>query len=264
MRYMQRLIISNILLIIEAILLFAITILFVFKITILNEKYIINNLTKTNYYDNLYEETKDSISYIAKKSGIKPRLVENVFTLNDIKSDTNKFVNSFLQGQKAEINTELLKENINRNIEEYEEDTNTPIDNNLKNEFVNKIVSTYKNEVSLLNIFSKESSSINNLTKLFKALLLIFVLDLAVLVFINYKIFRKMEYHIVFISSSISLFISYIYIKLLNFKNLYIYNSNVSNVLKTIIKKSSNLSLIFIILYAIAGILITKYKKKEN
>ena len=264
MRYMQRMIIGNILLVIEAILLFLISVLFVFKMTVLNEKYIVKKLAKNNYYENLYQETKDTVSYIATKSGIKVRLVENVFTLDDIKSDTNKFVSSFLQGKKVEINTELLKENINRNIEEYEEDTTTTIDSTLKNEFVGKVVSAYKNEVSLLNSFSKESSSIYNLTKLVKTLLLIFVLDLAVLVFINFKIFRKMEYHIVLFSTSISLFITYIYIKLLNFKNLYIYNSNVSNVLRNVISRSSNFIIIFILLYLGAGIFIVKYKRKEK
>lgn len=263
MKYMMRPIISNILLIIESILLFLITGMFILKITVLNENYIIKKLNKTNYYETVYNETSDTMAYIARKSNIKERLINNTFTQEDIKRDVNKFIKNFYQGNKIEINTELLKENVNRNIETYEEEKNIKLDDKIKKEFLNKITETYKNEIILMNNYEKESKTLSKYVSLNNILLLLFIVDLVVLLIINNKIFRKKEFHIILFSSSLSLLITFIYTKLLNFKNIFIYNENVSKVIRRVVIDPTYLIIIFVIIYTALGIYIAK-QKKEN
>lgn len=262
MKYFLRPIISNILLIIESILLFSITAMFILKITVFNEKYAIKKIDKT-YYENIYNETLDTISYIARKSNFKERLVQNIFTKEDIENDTKLFVESFYKGEKVEINIELVKEILKNNIEDYEEEKNIKIEENKKNNFISKVTSTYKNEIRLLNNFENQSKTFNKFNKLNSTLLMLFIVDLIILLVINKIIFKKTEYHIILLSSSIALFITFIYTKLLNLKNLFIYNENVSRIVKKIITNPTYLLFIFIIIYTTLGIYLVK-KKKEN
>jgi hypothetical protein len=264
MKYMMRPIISNILLTIESILLFLITGMFILKLTILNENYIIKKLDKTNYYEAVYNETKDTISYIARKSSISERIINNVFTQENIKKDVNKFIKNSYQGKKVEINTELLKENINRNIETYEEEKNIVLDDSVKRHFVNKVTETYKNEITLMNNYEKESKTISKYSSLNNTLLLLFIVDLIVLLIINKKIFRKAEYHIILLSSSISLLLTFIYTKLLNLNKIFIYNENVSKVIRKVVINPTYILFIFIIIYLIGGVYLLKSKKKEK
>lgn len=260
MKYFLRPIIGNILLIIESILLFFITSMFILKITVFNKNYVIKKIDN-NYYETTYNETLDTMSYIARKSNLKEKFIQNTFTLEDVKNDTKQFIKSFYKGEHASINTELIKENINKNIEDYEEETNKKIDEVTKKEFINKTTSTYKNDIRLLNTFEKESKTFNKYNNLNDTLLLLFVIDLIVILIINKKIFKKDEYHIIFFSSSVSLLITFIYIRLLNIKNLFIYNESVSKIIRKIIINPTYISLIFIIIYAALGIYIIRKKK---
>lgn len=260
MKYFLRPIISNILLVIESILLFFITSMFILKITVFNKNYVVKKIDST-YYETVYNETQDTMFYIARKSNLKENFVQNVFTIEDVKNDTKQFIDSFYKGEHPEINTELIKENINKNIEDYEEEKNKTIESSIKKDFVNKATSTYKNEIRLLNSFEKESKTFNKYNKLNNTLLLLLVVDLIVLLIINKKIFKKGEYHIILFSSSVSLLITFIYTRLLNIKNLFIYNENVSKIIRKIIISPTYISLIFIIIYTALGIYIIRKKK---
>ena len=259
MKYFLRPIIGNIILVIESILLFLITSMFILKITVFNEKYVIKKIDN-NYYETTYNKTIDTISYIARKSNLKESFIQSTFTIEDVKNDTKQFIDSFYKGEHPEINTELMKENINKNIEDYEEN-NKEIDEKIKKDFINKATTTYKNEIRLLNTFEKDSKTFNKYNNLNNTLLLLFVIDLIVILIINKKIFKKDEYHIILFSSSISLLITFIYIRLLNIKNLFIYNESVSKIIRKIIINPTYISLIFIVIYAVLGIYIIRKKK---
>ena len=184
MKYQTRKIISNSLLIVESILLFAITLMFILKITVFNKSYVIKKLDQ-NYYENMYNETIDLMKYIARKKGYKEYFVENIFTTNDIKKDTKQFIDAFFNNKKVEINTDFIKSNLNKNIEEYENKKEKKYDETEKNEFVDKITSTYKNEIRLLKTFDDYSNSFNKYNKLNNSLLLISIIDLIILIIIN-------------------------------------------------------------------------------
>ena len=89
MKYFLRPIISNILLVIESILLFFITSMFILKITVFNKNYVVKKIDST-YYETIYNETQDTMFYIARKSNLRENFVQNVFTIEDVKNDTIK------------------------------------------------------------------------------------------------------------------------------------------------------------------------------
>jgi len=257
MRYMAKPIISNILLFIESLLLFSITIIFSLKLTILNEKYVIKKLEKTNYYEYVYEETKNTMTYITKKSSIPSEVLENTFSLEDIKKDVNSFIKSFYKGEKVNINTEHLKENLNKNLENQE------IEQNKLTDYTNKMISTYKNEIRLMNSFEENSIILNKYNKISTILLLLLIADLTVLIIINKKIFKKAEYNVLLYTSALSLIGTNIFINILNINNLFIYNNKVSQILKTIINSFQIKNFMFILLYIILGLKIIEKNNKE-
>ena len=264
MRYMAKPIISNILLFIEALLLFLLTILFSLKITILNKNYIIKTLEKTNYYEYVYDEAKNTMSYITKKTGFSSKILENTFELENVKNDINLFVKSFYKGEKVVLNVEHLKENINNNLERYIEEKGLEVEEEKITNYTNKMVLTYKNEIKLLNNFTDLSNTINKLNKISTILIPLFILDLIVLIIINKKIFNKKEHNVLFYTSVISLIGTNIFINTLNINNLFIYNNKISEIIIGIIKNIQIKNFIFIILYIILGLLLTKRTKETE
>ena len=261
MKYMIKPIVSNILLLIEAILLSLITLIFVSKITILNEKYIIKKMAKTNYYDQVYDEIKDDMAYITRKSGFSSRIIDDIFKKEDLKKDINNFIKQTYKNEKNVINVELLKENLNKNLEEYLEEKGLEITETDKKTYINKITTTYKNRVNLMNYLDSSSKALSKLYKSNNSFIVLFIIDLIVLIGINKKIFRKKEYNVLTFTSALTLIGISIFIKTININNLFIYNIEISNLIKAIIQKFTNISFLIAIIYIIAPIMLKKYIK---
>lgn len=263
MTYRTRKIISNILLFLESILLFLILITFTLRITILNKNNIIKKLDKTNYYEKVYNETLDNMKYITRKSGYSSKIIDETFSIEDIKRNTKNYIESIYENKKIEINTEFLKENIEENLDNYIKEKNIEVNDSKKAEYINKIATTYKNEIRLMNEFNDTSSYINKYINLSNTLLILFVIDLIVIIIINKKIFNKQEYYIPCLSSVISLLITNIIVKIIS-KNLFIYNNQVTEVIKLVIKKSLGINILLILLFIILGIITFKFIKEEK
>ena len=261
MTYRTRKIISNILLCIESILLFLILITFTLRITILNKNNIIKKLDKTNYYEKVYNETLDNMKYITKKTGYSSKILNDTFNVEDIKRNTKKYIESIYENKKIEINTEFLKENIEENLDNYIKENN--LDNSKKTEYINKITATYKNEIRLMKEFNDASLYINKYVNLSNTLLILFIIDLIVMIIINKKVFNKQEYYIPCFSSVISLLVTNIIVKIIS-KNLFVYNNQVTEVIKLVIKKSLGINILLILLFIILGIIAFKFIKEEK
>ena len=114
-----------------------------------------------------------------------------------------------------------------------------------------------------MNEFDSTSSYLNKYITLSNTLLIIFVLDLIVLIFINKKILNRQEYYILCFSSAISLLATNIFVKVFT-KKLFIFNNQVTDVFKLVIKKSLGLNILFILILIVLGILTHKYIKEEK
>ena len=251
---------ANILLFIEVLLLVLIIITFSLKITILNEKYVIKQLKKTNYYETLYEEIKDTMKYITKKSGYNEYIIEETFKIEDVENDVNKFVKSIYKNKELDLNTEHLKENITNNLEEYIKLKEKIRTEEQKKEYVNKIINTYKNEIQLSN---KLNIKLDKYIKINNILNIMFVIDLIVVMIINKKIFNKKEFDTLLFSSGISLIGINILIKTIKFSNIFIYNNTVSELIKRIINKSILITIPLTLIVIILGILIRFWNNRK-
>lgn len=264
MKYAIRPIVSNILLFIESLLIVLITLLFSLKFTILNEKSAIKQLKKTDYYEKVNNETKDTMKYITRKSGYKDYIVDDIYSIEDITNDINTFVKSIYNNTELKLNTEHLKENITNNLENYLKEKNKIITEQEKTEYMNKIVSTYKNEVRLMKELNNNSETISGYNKTLNFLIPLFIIDFIVILIINKKIYNKKEYHVLAFTSAISLIGINVFIKTLNIKSLFVYNNNVSEIIKRLIYKSQFIITIFILLYIIIGLVFYILDIKEE
>ena len=251
--------IANILLFIEALLLILLTITFSLKITILNKNHMMKKLKKTDYYEKTYEEIKDTMKYITRKSGYNEYIIEDTFTIEDIKNDINKYVVSIYNNKELELNTEHLKENITNNLEEYIKTKNKVRTEEQKKEYIDKIISTYKNEITLSG--QLDNLKLDRYIKMDNTLNVVFLIDLIIILIINKKIFNKREYSTVLFISGISLLLINILTRTINFKDIFIYNDAVSSVIKKSINSSLFIMVPFIIIYIIAGLSIRKIRK---
>ena len=259
MKYRVRPIMSNILLVIESILLTLLTVLLILKFTVLNEKNVIKKLEKSNYYENVYNEIKDNMSYVTAKSGYSKKIVSDIFTQEDVKKDINNFVKSMYKGEHLQINVELLKENLNRNLEENIEEKNIVKTENEKSNYISKMTSIYKNEIRLMNQmdnFSKSLSKFNNLTNI---VIVLFALDLAVIIIINKKILKKEEYSVLFNTSALTMLGINLFMITIKLNEIFIYNNNITEIVKQLIKQPLRTSIVISIIYIIIGLIIYKY-----
>ena len=164
MTYQSKKIISNILLFLETLFLFLVIILSV-SATAFNGKNIIKKMNKSNYYEKLYNETLENMQYITRKSGFSSKIINDTFNVEDVKRDTNKYVESIFNDKKIEVDIESLKENVETNLEKYIEENNLKINETKKTEYINKITVTYKNEIRLMKEYNNITKELNHRDK---------------------------------------------------------------------------------------------------
>ena len=254
-------VISNILLLTESILLFFIVILFSSRISILSKNTIIKKLNKTNYYEKTYNLIKENMEYTSTKSAISKRVLYDIFYIEDIKNDTNKYIKGIYNNKEIEININKIEERLIDNLEEYEEEKNIEISNSKKESYIKKITSIYKNEITLMNEFNNTSKTINRQISFINLILPILIIDLAALVLVNRKIFKKYELYVPAFSSAIALLISTIYIGI---HKVFIYDNKVTEIVNEVIKKGIIVNIIFIIFLTILGVLSLKLIKEKE
>lgn len=254
-------IISNILLFIESVILFFIVFLSISRISILNKNTIIKKANKLNYYEKTNNILKENMEYTSTKSGISRRVLYNTISIEEVKKDINKYINNIYNNKEIEIDTNKIEERLKDNLEEYELEKGIEISESKKNSYINKITSIYKNEITLMNEFSNISNNLNRQIKFINILISLLILDLAVLILVNKKIFNKLELYIPCFVASISLLISTIYIGI---HKIFIYDNKVTEVINLAIKKGIILSIISIIIFIALGILSFKFIKEKE
>ena len=85
--------------------------------TILNKDYIFGKLDEANYYNNVYEQIKDSLAGYIGPSGLDEEVLENIYTREQVKEDINLIINNIYENKDDKINTEDIKEKLQNNIE---------------------------------------------------------------------------------------------------------------------------------------------------
>lgn len=235
--------------------------------TILSEQYILTKLDEHDYYNKIYEQTKLNFENYIHQSGLEEDVLDNIITKEKVKKDTHIIIGSIYDGLNQEVDTNEIKENLNKNIEKYIKNTN--LTNEQKSSidtFVNHICNEYKTTIShftfenKINQYYSEIIKIINMSK--KVLLITIGIDFLLLIVLNlkkiYKCFTSVG--VSFTIIGLIMLISSIFINTkIKVQTILILNDAISEVLRNILSEILNSSLtiaIFTLIFGIAMIII--------
>ena len=121
----------------------------IFSKTILNQDYILGQLEKENYYNNVYHEIQSSFEGYIGPSGLDESIFFFFFSEEQIKQDIIQIVNHIYTGEDYTIQTEEMREKLNRNI--YESLLNYNVSEEEKvsiSHFEEEIIKEYQEQVT--------------------------------------------------------------------------------------------------------------------
>ena len=254
---------SYLFLFIESILLFVLTCLIIAKCTIFNTNYVKNKLDKNNYYQELYSEILTEMSYYTNQSGFEDSILDNTFTLGEVKYETNKFIENTYKGKALSIDTTKLKERLKNNIDDFIAKSSFKlVEDKEIDSFINTMSDVYQDEIKLMGYAEKGSRLLTKVTSLGNKLIIVLSVAIILLILINSKIFKRKDFSILLYTSSFILLFTYYYINNnIDIKNIFVYSSLVSKIAKNVINNILNSFIIIAIIYIILGIILGLFKK---
>lgn len=216
--------------------------------TILNKDYILGKLDEANYYNNVYEQIKDSLAGYIGPSGLDEEVLENIYTREQVKEDINLIINNIYENKNDKINTEDIKEKLQNNIEaSVGSGLLTKENKNSIEDFIDKIADEYVQNISHDPYFEKVGTIINKAKDMVGKVegIIIFVPIILAVVILLLNI-KQISSAIRFIAISIlASGVIGIALKLfietkINISNILIINDSFSEVIKNVINSILN------------------------
>ena len=243
--------------------------MFLLRFTIVNEKYVKNQLEKTSYFDKLKETIDSDFEDYLRPSGLPFEVVENIYTKEDIKKEVNNVVDSLYGGKKITIDTKKVQDNLNKNIEEYLRENNIEISDQASlDKFTSEVIKIYQKNILLVEKIDSLSKPISKAVNLFK---IVFIIVLAIIIILGLtirKVFHKSAFLKPLMASGILLLITnYILFQKIDIYHILFWNDAVSKIIQNIffdfskMMKYSGISLIVLFLLVILIIFIKNKRK---
>ncbi|MBQ9023919.1 MAG: hypothetical protein IJ105_01705 [Bacilli bacterium] len=251
---------------IQSLILLSITILLVLRLTVLDKSFIKNELNKNNYYKKINDEIKTEMTYYTDQSGFDDSILDNIFSLIDIKNTTNSFISSIYNGETYTVNTSQIEEKLNNNINKYIENEHFQIvDQEQLNKFVKQIASVYSDEIKLMGYLDKVCKYIPKLIDFIDYAIVVLFALFVLLLILNEKLIKRRDYSVILYTSGfIILFIIIGFRSSIDIKNLLIYSKTISNTFISIIKYLFNVYLLISLIYIGVGLIIDILKKDKK
>ena len=243
-------------------------ILLILKITILNKKYLVNIFEKTNYYRELYLDINTDLENYIMQSGFDNSIINDLFTETELKKVINKNVDNFYKGENIIVDTDILKNKLENNINDYLDEIKITItDKEAINLFVNEIETIYKNRIILNKEIVGLSKSFYNINKILNLIFLGLIIFNMVIFIFTKVLFKKIALSIPILSSMSLLLISYyLLLSNININSIVFWNNYVSNVIKYIFWDLNTIlkygSIIIIVLELIKIIILGNLRNK--
>ena len=258
-------ILNYILLFIVSIMFLTISTLSILKLTLFNYHYIERTLEKINFYEVTYNEIKNNMIQELPSTNIDQKVIDSLFTKEDIKNITNDIIKNFYTNRNIISNSNVIESKLRNNIDSYLKD------NNIKNydqkeidNFVNNIIDIYNDNLIPYETLSNYQKVYNMVNKILViTLLVLIILLLLILVIKRYSISKFAIVPLLF--TSFTYILTYIYLNTyLDSENIIIYNDSVTLLIRDIFKIMYHLLTVFIILYILIAILLFIIFKKKN
>lgn len=248
--------------------------------TILKESYILSKLEETNYYDQIYEDVKSNFEKYIYQSGLEENVLEGIITKEKIKKDTQLIINNLYDGLVQKIDTQEIKDNMNKNIEKTLKSTQInatqrkAIDTLIEEictEYT-RTISHYEYEKQINDLYQKVMKYVAIIKKV---LLISMAIGIILLLILN-----KNQIYKAFCLGGIFLTISGVFFIIVHMflnakikvQTILILNEAISNILKSILTHIFNtihyegyiMSAIGILLIILSNLIHNKLKYKED
>ena len=229
----MRLLLSYIMKFIQSISFFLLSLSLILILTVFNEDYVLDLLNNHNYYQELYSNTLEEVSYYLEQSGLNEAVLNNVISVKSLKKEIITTIDNLYTNQKITVNTEEFQNNLTTNINNYIKDNNIRVDNkDTVNILTKKLVNIYEEEVSYNNAFEKVRPIFNKTYKLTKIVLYLSIIISIITYLINRYVFKDRNIIASLFTNFVILGGLVLYTKYtIDINNIFFYNTSVSNIL---------------------------------
>lgn len=215
---------------------------FIFSNTILNKDYILNKMEECNYYEQTYLDMNEILEQYIGPSGLDEEVLKDIYTENKIKDDINTTVNTIFTGEEKAIETEAIREKLNKNIyknyniKDNEKEAITNFENTIINEYTKQI--THHDYLYILENYIPTTNKIIATLKIIMPFTTCIII--VILIMLNTKKKNKIMQGILigFLSASFTIIIIVIIINAnVKFESILILNETFSNLVRNIINE---------------------------
>lgn len=229
----MRLLLSYIMKFIQSISFFLLSLSLILILTVFNEDYVLDLLNNHNYYQELYDNTLEEVSYYLEQSGLNEAVLNNVISVKSLKKEIITTIDNLYTNQKITVNTEEFQNNLTTNINNYIKDNNIRVDNkDAVNILTKKLVNIYEEEVSYNNAFEKVRPIFNKTYKLTKIVLYLSIIISIITYLINRYVFKDRNIIASLFTNFVILGGLVLYTKYtIDINNIFFYNTSISNIL---------------------------------
>lgn len=254
----MRLLLSYIMKFIQSISFFLLSLSLILILTVFNEDYVLDLLNNHNYYQELYDNTLEEVSYYLEQSGLNEEVLNNVISVKSLKNEIITTIDNLYTNQKITVNTEEFQNNLTTNINNYIKDNNIRVDNkDTVNILTKKLVNIYEEEVSYNNTFEKVRPMFNKAYKLTKIILYLSIIISIITYLINRYVFKDRNIIASLFTNFVILVGLVLYTRYtIDINNIFFYNTSISNILMEFINSVLKCMLVTGIVSFVLGLFI--------
>lgn len=246
--------------------------------TVLNEKYVLAQLAKNQFYEKVEIDLKNGFEEYQYQSGFPETVFENLCSREMIEKDVNDVIMYWYQGVEMRNHSTDVSQQIQANIEQYLKENNVEITEKQQEniqEFEKMIVQVYENKVGIVSNYSKQIAKTMEkgkevITLAKKILIGVFVVILILTLLINIKAFPAFVSTIgtSLLASGILLeFIRFVIEKNIDIHNILIFTQALSDFIKEMmynVLTKLSWSGILLIIVGIMSIIVSNYRKERR
>ena len=230
--------------------------------TFLQEEYVLNKIEESGYYTKLYDLVYNNFNNYIMQSGFDQSILNDVITIDKLKSDTKIIIDNYYKGTSNEIETDSIYNKINENINNYLSNTNLKADTSSLKKYVGLLITEYN--ATIIN-YSSASGPIYNAITMIQRIIAkvdiysIFGIIVSIIMIIVFSIKRPKK-----ILSGIgcgclfmgilAVYVRHYILGLFNFDVLLLLNQVFTDALQYLLNSFTNTLLIYEIVFGIIGL----------
>ena len=250
---------------IESVLITIIVILGIIKWTVYSPSYFKNILASNNYYEKVSNDISDATLDYNVSSGLASSILNDLYTIDDVKEDINYYVDNYYLGNKITINsdkiTTKLKENIDNYLLEYDVSIKSMED---INSYILEVGEIYTNKITLYGLLDGYAKTFKTLGTYINILIGVTFISLIINTLVLKKLKATYGASTIMASGLMLLFIRFVIFSEIEVTNLVIISPMFSQVVIEIYTNICNLTVRCAILLIVIGLLILLMKNNKE